>query len=143
MFPCRHTAREGLFYIEHESAWILCKFKPKHYQLIPEQADGGSYHRSGFDFLRSHSDFNYGHWELDSTALIFDVQNVVEEFNGERNAVLVSLLRQEEDDSKPILTSFEFALKISKVEVATSPSRNELPAVAAVQVLDRQLWCVG
>ncbi|KAF2193402.1 hypothetical protein K469DRAFT_712157 [Zopfia rhizophila CBS 207.26] len=143
LFPCRYTAPEGLFYIKHKDSWILCKFKAKHYQLIPQQGADDGYHRSGFEYLKSHSDFNYGHWGVDGAALIFDVQNVMQEFSGERNAAFVSLLRGEEDGVEHILTSFEFAMKIWELAVETSPSRKELPAVAAVQVLDQQMWCVG
>lgn len=142
LFPCKHTAPEGLFYIKHDQTWMLCSFKPKHYGLIPQQKSMDDYHGSEFEFLKAHSDVNYQHWQIDGVALIFDIQDVEQDLVGERDAAFVAVHPRHNDDA-PIVASFEFALKISILQVEKSPSRKDLHVVAARELLSRQLWCVG
>jgi hypothetical protein len=143
LFPCRHTTPKGLFYLKLSESWILCKFQAKHHHLIPEQKTGDSYHKSEYEYLKLHSDFNYNHWKLDGSALIFDVQSVLPGFNGERDAAFVTILEREGKNGDPIVVSFEFAMKIWKLAEEVSPSKKELPVVAVAQILEEQAWCVG
>jgi hypothetical protein len=43
LFPCRYTAPDGLFYLRHNETAFLCKYKPRHYCIIPKDGRSSSF----------------------------------------------------------------------------------------------------
>jgi hypothetical protein len=76
-----------------------------------------------------------------NTAIIFNCQNVLEEWTDEIDAAFVGIRQSEEGEA--IQASFEIALEISRIEDGADLYLTSLVVLNISKVLNSQLWCVG
>jgi hypothetical protein len=141
LFPCRDTSPDGFFYLKYGETTFLCRQKVIHYCIIPEDQREALFGHEPEYGVHLHSDANYQHWRVEDSALIFNCQDVLEEWTGEISAALVWIRRSPEQEA--IDANFGITLKITRIHEEPDLQQNNRPGLCILKILNSQLWCVG